>query len=257
MTSSYLDRRLPPARARQSPRTRPRNPRYSRGNPGPSRTPARRESSWSSPDPARQRPGDGGNGEPPGPLALGIFRRPTGRSNTARGTTSPGVMLGPRNRGGSTSRAPASPGSSCATPSGLRPGSAVEYRVREGHETRRLAAVRRCKGGDQPYRFRRAFRDCGANTKGQKAVAYQTYLLFLDFVFIACDIVYSRGLVLRVSREVLADLQCLRGFPDGEGALLLRSTSVHRWRRGITNSGSSTSRCIPTGSPTSTTGCSP
>ena len=81
-----------------------------------------------------------------------------------------------------------------ATLSGLRPGAAVEYRVRKSGAPVFTAQAQARKGNDQPHRFV-VFGDCGANTAGQKAVAYQTYRAQPDFVMIAGDIVYNRGRV--------------------------------------------------------------
>ncbi|HEV8146938.1 MAG TPA: metallophosphoesterase family protein [Bryobacteraceae bacterium] len=76
--------------------------------------------------------------------------------------------------------------------SGLKPGTKFEYRVsRAGEKVFESSGMAR-KGPDQPVKFV-AWGDCAANTPGQRAIAAQALKLAPDFVFIAGDIVYSRG----------------------------------------------------------------
>jgi predicted phosphodiesterase len=76
--------------------------------------------------------------------------------------------------------------------SGLKPGAKFEYRVsRAGEKVFESSGMAR-KAPDQPVKFI-AWGDCAANTPGQRAIAAQALNLAPDFVFIAGDIVYSRG----------------------------------------------------------------
>jgi len=109
-----------------------------------------------------------------------------------------------------------------ASLSGLKRGEKVEYRVRRWNDVVFTAKAQARKGPDQPYRFV-AFGDCGANTAGQKSVAYQTYLAHPDFVFIAGDIVYSRGRVSEYREKYWPIYNAEQASP-ATGAPLLRST---------------------------------
>ena len=116
----------------------------------------------------------------------------------------------------------------CATPGfpgsleGLGIGARVFLSRAQGWGSHLHGRRARSKGPGQSIRFV-SFGDCGAGTAQQKAVAYQTYLARPDFLMITGDIVYSRGRISRVPREVLACLQCRRASPL-VGAPLLRST---------------------------------
>lgn len=79
-----------------------------------------------------------------------------------------------------------------ATLTGLTPGAEFEYRVQRSGKVVFNATARARKSAAQPLRFV-AFGDCAAGTPGEKAVAAQTIKQDPDFVFIAGDIVYTRG----------------------------------------------------------------
>jgi hypothetical protein len=76
--------------------------------------------------------------------------------------------------------------------SGLKPGVKFEYRVsRAGEKVFEASGMAR-KGPDQPVKFV-AFGDTAQGTPGERAIVTQTLKLAPDFLFIAGDIVYSRG----------------------------------------------------------------
>jgi hypothetical protein len=109
-----------------------------------------------------------------------------------------------------------------ATLTGLRPGGRFEYRVNRDDRPVFSSNAQARKGPDQPIRFV-AFGDCGANTSGQRAVAYQTHLARPDFVFIAGDIVYSRGQDSEYREKFWPIYNAAEAAP-AVGAPLLRST---------------------------------
>src|SRR6185312_14955188 len=76
-----------------------------------------------------------------------------------------------------------------ATLSGLVPGEPFEYRVIRDGRLVFEAHARARKPAGKAHRFV-AFGDCGANTPGQRAVAFQTWLAQPDFVLITGDIAY-------------------------------------------------------------------
>jgi hypothetical protein len=79
-----------------------------------------------------------------------------------------------------------------ATLDGLKPGAPFTYRIlKAGNPVFQATGVAR-KAANQPVRFV-VFGDCGQDTPGQKAIAYQTMLTKPDFVFITGDIVYGSG----------------------------------------------------------------
>lgn len=77
---------------------------------------------------------------------------------------------------------------------GLVAGGEFAYRVRKSGTIVFSADGRSPKGADQPFRFV-TFGDCGVNSPGQKAIAYQTFMARPDLVMITGDIVYDRGRV--------------------------------------------------------------
>ena len=109
-----------------------------------------------------------------------------------------------------------------ATLTGLKPGQAVDYRVSKSGAPVLTARAQARKGTEQPHRFV-VFGDCGANTAGQKAVAYQTYRAQPDFVLIAGDIVYNRGRISEY-REKYWPIYNAEAAAPAVGAPLLRST---------------------------------
>ena len=67
------------------------------------------------------------------------------------------------------------------------------------------------------------FGDCGANTKEQKAVAYQAFRVHPNFVMITGDIVYGRGRISEY-REKFWPIYNADGASPSQGCALLRST---------------------------------
>ncbi len=81
-----------------------------------------------------------------------------------------------------------------ATISDLAPGAKFEYRVlKNGEEVFKETATAR-KNEHQKFRFV-AFGDMGANSEGQKKVAFQIYQNKPDFIVFLGDIVYWNGLL--------------------------------------------------------------
>ena len=79
-----------------------------------------------------------------------------------------------------------------ATLTGLTPGVEFEYRLQRAGKVVFDAKGRARKPVTQAYRFV-AFGDCAAGTPAEKEIAAQTIKQDPDFVFIAGDIVYTRG----------------------------------------------------------------
>ena len=105
--------------------------------------------------------------------------------------------------------------------SGLAPGAEFEYRVFQGDRAVFSSTARARKSPDQPYTFV-AFGDCAAGTLDQRAIAYQAYLKHPDFLFIAGDIVYSRGRISEYRQKFFPVYNADAPSADG-GAPLLRS----------------------------------
>jgi hypothetical protein len=105
---------------------------------------------------------------------------------------------------------------------GLTPGAEFDYRLLKDGRPIFQARARARKASGQPYRFA-VFGDCGENTPGQKAVAYQTYLLKPDFVFLPGDIVYPHGSIREYRAEFFPIYNADAPSPQA-GAPLLRST---------------------------------
>ena len=104
---------------------------------------------------------------------------------------------------------------------GLKPGAEFEYRVlRHGRSVFSASAHAR-KAPDQPYSFV-AFGDCAAGTPDQRAIAYQAWLQHPDFLFIAGDIVYTRGRISEYRQKFFPVYNADKPSEDG-GAPLLRS----------------------------------
>jgi hypothetical protein len=109
-----------------------------------------------------------------------------------------------------------------ATLQGLAPGAEFDYQVLKGGTPLFAARARARKAANQPSRFV-VFGDCAANTPGQRAIAYQTYLTHPDFVFITGDIVYSRGRIEEYRTKYWPIYNAEQASP-ATGAPLLRST---------------------------------
>ena len=104
---------------------------------------------------------------------------------------------------------------------GLKPGAEFEYRVLRNDKDVFSAKAHARKSADQPYTFV-AFGDCAAGTLEQRAIAYQAYHKHPDFLFIAGDIVYSRGRISEYREKFFPVYNAERPAIDG-GAPLLRS----------------------------------
>ena len=105
---------------------------------------------------------------------------------------------------------------------GLTPGAEFEYRVLRASKNVFQAKARARKSADQPFTFV-AFGDCAAGTPEQRAIAYQAYRQHPDFLFIAGDIVYSRGRIAEYRQKFFPVYNADHASADG-GAPLLRST---------------------------------
>ena len=104
----------------------------------------------------------------------------------------------------------------------LIPGAEYQYRVMNNGQLVFLASFHARKSASQPSRFI-VFGDCAEGTSGQKAIAYQTWKLKPDFVFIPGDIVYTHGSIDEYRRLFFPIYNNETASPD-TGAPLLRST---------------------------------
>ncbi len=104
----------------------------------------------------------------------------------------------------------------------LAPGREYSYRVLLNAQSVFASTVRARKSAAQPYRFA-VFGDCAQNNDAQKAIAYQTYQAKPDFLAIAGDIVYGRGLISEYREKYFPIYN--HDVPSKEmGAPLIRST---------------------------------
>jgi hypothetical protein len=106
--------------------------------------------------------------------------------------------------------------------SDLAPGAEFEYRVLSGGKDAFHAKARARKSAGQPFTFV-AFGDCAAGTPDQRAIAYQAWRKHPDFLFIAGDIVYTRGRIAEYRQKFFPVYNADDASADG-GAPLLRST---------------------------------
>jgi predicted phosphodiesterase len=104
----------------------------------------------------------------------------------------------------------------------LAPGRDYSYRVLLNGQPVFASTVRARKSAAQPYRFV-VFGDCAQNSPAQKAIALQTYQAKPDFVAIAGDIVYGRGLISEY-REKYFPIYNHDVASKETGAPLIRST---------------------------------
>ncbi len=109
-----------------------------------------------------------------------------------------------------------------ATLAGLTPGQTVEYQVLKNSKPVFRATALARKAAGQASRFV-VFGDCAAKTEGQRKIAYQTYKLAPDYVFITGDIVYSRGRVSEYRDKYFPVYNAEKADP-AVGAPLTRST---------------------------------
>ena len=104
----------------------------------------------------------------------------------------------------------------------LNPGASASYRVlKNGAEVFAAAANARKPSGANT-RFA-VFGDCGENTPGQKAAAYQVYKEKPDYVFLTGNIVYRQGEMAQYYEKYFPIYNADRADP-AVGAPLIRST---------------------------------
>ncbi len=101
-------------------------------------------------------------------------------------------------------------------------GQTFEYRVSLGGEVVFQADGRTARPAGEPSRFV-AFGDCGADTAGQRAVAFRAYQEHPDLVVITGDVVYARGRLSEYRERFWPIYNAGTASPD-LGAPLLRST---------------------------------
>src|SRR5438067_7313993 len=102
---------------------------------------------------------------------------------------------------------------------GLKPGAEFQYRIRKDGRIVFEAKGTARKAPDQTYSFV-AFGDCAAGTPDQRAVAYQAYLQHPDFLFIAGDIVYTRGKISEYRQKFYPVYNSDVASPDTGGPLM-------------------------------------
>lgn len=106
--------------------------------------------------------------------------------------------------------------------SNLIPGETFQYAVtREGARVFESSGRARHSAA-QPYRFA-VFGDCGANTAGQRAIAWQVWQAKPDFVMHPGDIVYSRGRISEYAVNYFPFYNADAPSPEA-GVPLMRST---------------------------------
>lgn len=108
-----------------------------------------------------------------------------------------------------------------AAMTGLVPGAEFSYHVQRQGARVFEATARARKSAGQPHRFV-AFGDGGANTWGERAVAYQAARARPDFVFVTGDLVYYKGLLSEYLDKFFPVYNCDVADPSW-GAPLLRS----------------------------------
>ncbi|MGH9663013.1 MAG: metallophosphoesterase, partial [Bryobacteraceae bacterium] len=105
--------------------------------------------------------------------------------------------------------------------SGLDPGAKFDYRVLHAGNPVFTANGEARKSASESYRFV-AFGDCAAGTPAEKAIAYQAYKARPDFLFIAGDIVYTRGRIPEYRAKFFPVYNADKASPE-TGAPLTRS----------------------------------
>lgn len=105
---------------------------------------------------------------------------------------------------------------------GLTAGFEYHYRILLGGKPVFESAAHARKPAGAAIRFA-VFGDCGQNSPGQKAVAYQVWRAKPDFVAITGDIVYSKGLMPEYRTKYFPVYNSETAAPDA-GAPLIRST---------------------------------
>lgn len=105
--------------------------------------------------------------------------------------------------------------------SGLEPGEEIHYRVALEGKFVFEAKTRALPGSNQDYRFI-VFGDSGDDSPAQRAIANQVYHDQPSMVFIAGDIVYSRGRIVEYRKNYFPIYNADRASPE-LGAPLLRS----------------------------------
>ena len=109
-----------------------------------------------------------------------------------------------------------------ATVKAQEPGGPIIYRVMHRGQPVFESQTRARRGQDQGYRFV-ATGDIAAGTPGQRKIAYQIHEAKPDFVFVAGDIVYSRGRISEYREKFWPVYNAETASPE-TGAPLLRST---------------------------------
>ncbi|HEY9679407.1 MAG TPA: metallophosphoesterase [Drouetiella sp.] len=84
---------------------------------------------------------------------------------------------------------------------GLTPGKQFDYRVRADKENVFSATATARKTADQPIKIA-IFGDCGAGTKAQLKIAYQSYKYDPDMLIIPGDIIYNLGLFSEYAKRM-------------------------------------------------------
>jgi len=108
-----------------------------------------------------------------------------------------------------------------STIGGLAPGASFQYRIlKNGEEVFKAQGVAR-KPRQQPYHFA-VFGDMGANSPGQKQVAFQIFNNKPDFIMFAGDIVYVMGLLSEYFEKFFPIYNADTASPD-MGAPIMRS----------------------------------
>jgi 3',5'-cyclic AMP phosphodiesterase CpdA len=108
-----------------------------------------------------------------------------------------------------------------ASATGIKPGVVFLYRLKRGDSNTFQGQGRAPKPAGEPHRFV-VFGDCGVNSSGQKAIAYQAYQARPDYVMITGDIVYDRGRIFEYRQNFWPVYNADQADPSS-GAPLLRS----------------------------------
>ncbi|HUS06379.1 MAG TPA: metallophosphoesterase [Bryobacteraceae bacterium] len=104
----------------------------------------------------------------------------------------------------------------------LSPADEFDYAILKGGAVVFQARARARRSDHHYYQFA-VFGDCAQNSAGQRAIAYQTWLMKPDFVFIPGDIVYARGRIVEYGTKFFPIYNAEEASP-ATGAPLLRST---------------------------------
>ena len=103
----------------------------------------------------------------------------------------------------------------------LPPGDEFHYRLLKAGKPVFDAVAHARKSARQPFRFA-LFGDCGQGTPSENAIAYQTYLVKPDFIFVPGDIVYGSGRISEYRTKFFPTYSAEEPSP-ANGAPLLQS----------------------------------